>query len=386
MKQNSKRSLCLLLACGLLACTACQSAPAAPAPTDAQDSAGLPNPLVTVSDPAAFEPLGVRIDAPTGAQNVVYVVIADEIAQVQFTLDGRDYTYRASLSKEDIAGVYETFDNEAHGVEADGTDWHASVTIRTIDGGKGGALASFAYDSAQYTLFTSSSVTVEAMGDLAVQLAEASCPKNPPTQATAAPDCAVSSAISPERAASLSAMQPVLDSILRTVGVEQTAVWPAQNADTGLFTALYLLAVNWRSTAPGLTIDGGTLFVPRQRMNEWAGALGEAFSDLPELPTDADFLRYDPDKQVYAMELSDMGASSTYIEAMDAPGDGVYHVTLGLYDESGVRLGGLVFTLVDNPFLDGATNKTQRSESDAASIENPEFLYAVRAAGTEPVA
>ncbi len=178
-----KRFIAILLAAALLTAAGCTGTQT---DGEAQDGDGvqIPNPIVEVEDAAAFEELGISFDAPEGAADVVYSIISDEIAQIQFTYGGRAYTYRASCVTdiEDMHGVYETFDDTEQGVEADGADWYASVRIRTVDGGKSGALASWSYDPVNYTLWTADEVDTEAISALAVGLAEGVFPRD------AAPD------------------------------------------------------------------------------------------------------------------------------------------------------------------------------------------------------
>jgi uncharacterized lipoprotein YajG len=58
----------------------------------AEETTQLPNPIVDVESSADFEPLGVSITTPEGAENVTYSIIANVTAQINFTLDGRAYT------------------------------------------------------------------------------------------------------------------------------------------------------------------------------------------------------------------------------------------------------------------------------------------------------
>lgn len=141
--------------------------------TPPEPQAGLPNPIVEVEDASDFEKLGVSIDAPEGATDVRYSIISDKLAQVDFTLDGASYTYRAAITEdeeEDISGVYETFDEES-AISVDGLDWYAIIVIKSNEAGKG-ALASWQYLPAQFTLYTPDSVDSETITNLATLLAE----------------------------------------------------------------------------------------------------------------------------------------------------------------------------------------------------------------------
>ena len=97
----------------------------------------IPNPFVEVSGADDFKSIGITLDAPAGAQNVQYTIIDNEIAEVRFTVDGKNYTTRASAQSGDFSGLYgseeqlETID-AAHNallsaVQIDGTQWYKIV-------------------------------------------------------------------------------------------------------------------------------------------------------------------------------------------------------------------------------------------------------------------
>ena len=75
-----------------------------------EQNSQIPNPVVEVKGSEDFQTLGIVLTAPEGAQSANYSIIAKTTAQIQFTLDGRAYTYRAAKTTDDISGVYETFD------------------------------------------------------------------------------------------------------------------------------------------------------------------------------------------------------------------------------------------------------------------------------------
>ena len=67
------------------------------------------NPLMPVENAEAFSSLlDLQLDAPEGAEEVQYTVISNQIAQIDFLLDGRSYTLRAARSQEDFSGLYGT--------------------------------------------------------------------------------------------------------------------------------------------------------------------------------------------------------------------------------------------------------------------------------------
>ncbi len=93
-------SMVALMGCmvALVACAPKEEAPA---------EAGMENPIVAVDNADAFADLGITIDAPEGATDVTYNIIAEETAEVNFKLDGADYNLRASkiLKDAELHGI-----------------------------------------------------------------------------------------------------------------------------------------------------------------------------------------------------------------------------------------------------------------------------------------
>lgn len=137
---------------------------------------GLPNPVRETGGASAFEPLGLYIDAPSGSTGIVYSVIENRLAQVTFTLEDSVYAYRAAYSEDDISGVYAVFDAEESTIDAAGDDWEATIVIRLIDGGTRGALASWRYGEASFTLYTPDPTDANDMGILSVIMASSAYP------------------------------------------------------------------------------------------------------------------------------------------------------------------------------------------------------------------
>lgn len=54
------------------------------------------SPFEDVDGPEGFEKLGFTIDAPESAENLYYCIYDGEIARVDFTLNGHEYTYEAA--------------------------------------------------------------------------------------------------------------------------------------------------------------------------------------------------------------------------------------------------------------------------------------------------
>lgn len=96
--------LAVIIAAGLLL-PRLLNAPGSNDPYDSDPPELGGSPIVDVSGAQEFERLGFTIDAPDGAGNVSYQILDGKIAQVLFSLDGREYTYRAAGLDGDFSGA-----------------------------------------------------------------------------------------------------------------------------------------------------------------------------------------------------------------------------------------------------------------------------------------
>ena len=149
----------------------------APAETGTRAESGtatqeLPNPMAEVKDVLAFEAIGVHMVLPEGAEDTSFFIINQEVADAQFTLDGVAYTYRASDTAEDFAGIFERFKDEAIAQNYDYGETSLEVLIKTTD--SGGRLASWEWGSTKYTLYTAAQVDDDTITDLTMHLVELS--------------------------------------------------------------------------------------------------------------------------------------------------------------------------------------------------------------------
>ena len=88
------------------------------------------SPFEDVQSAADFEEkLGFVIDAPEGAENVTYCIYDGEIARVDFTLDGRGYTYEAAK----LDGNFSRADGEAVGSTALNAGYGATLDRVSLD-------------------------------------------------------------------------------------------------------------------------------------------------------------------------------------------------------------------------------------------------------------
>ncbi len=63
------------------------------------------NPYVKQDTSAAFADLGIVMDAPEKTENVEYTIIANQMAQIDFTFKGHDYTLRATKKEMDLQAI-----------------------------------------------------------------------------------------------------------------------------------------------------------------------------------------------------------------------------------------------------------------------------------------
>ena len=128
-------------------------------------SAQIPNPIVEVDGSADFASLGFVITPYQTAKDVRYSIIGGTVAQIDFTLDGESYTYRAAKTTDDISGVYATFD-KSQPFDLEGPNFTLNISVKTINGGADGALATWAYEGINYTFYTPSSTDYDEMTDV----------------------------------------------------------------------------------------------------------------------------------------------------------------------------------------------------------------------------
>jgi hypothetical protein len=131
-----------------------------------EPAAQLPNPVVEVEDSTDFDELGFIITPHQQADSVSYSIISNTIAQIIFTLDGETFTYRAAKTTEDISGVYETFDALPQTLDLAGPGFTVTILVRTIDGGSGGALATWNFEDVTYSFYTSDKTDYDALTDV----------------------------------------------------------------------------------------------------------------------------------------------------------------------------------------------------------------------------
>lgn len=131
-----------------------------------QEQVQIPNPIVEVEGSADFSDLGFIITPHQQAQSASYSIIGGKVAQINFTLDDKTYTYRGAVTTDDISGVYETFDPLPQSLDLEGPGFKVSIVVKTIDGGEKGALAEWSYEDVKYTFYTPDKTNFEDLTDV----------------------------------------------------------------------------------------------------------------------------------------------------------------------------------------------------------------------------
>ena len=161
----------------ILYVASCKVSPSVPAQTTASASSPtpvataeptsqIPNPIVEVEGSADFSDLGFIITPHQQADSASYNIIGGKVAQIIFTLNGKTYTYRGAVTTDDISGVYETFDPDPQSLDLEGLGFTVNVAIKTVDGGKQGALAEWSFDDVRYSFYTADPTDYEKLTDV----------------------------------------------------------------------------------------------------------------------------------------------------------------------------------------------------------------------------
>lgn len=143
----------------------------APAQSEPENTA-LSNPMAEVDSVLAFEKIGVHMVLPEDVAEPAYFIINGEVADVRFSLNDVAYTYRASDTAEDFAGIFERFTEDVMTETCGSGEQQTQIEIKTTE--SGGRLAAWEWGSTKYSLYTSSPVSDADIRDLAFSLAELS--------------------------------------------------------------------------------------------------------------------------------------------------------------------------------------------------------------------
>ena len=126
----------------------------------------IPNPIVEVEGAADFSDLGFIITPHQQADTASYSIIGGKVAQIIFTLNGQTFTYRGSVTTEDISGVYETFDPNPESLYLEGPGFKVDLVVKTISGGEKGAVAEWSYEDVRYSFYTPDPTNFDDLTDV----------------------------------------------------------------------------------------------------------------------------------------------------------------------------------------------------------------------------
>ena len=148
----------------------------------------------------------------------------------------------------------------------------------------------------------------------------------------------------------LTAMGPVLDSLVRNMGIEGEVAYSAEDAEL-VWTQLYLHGVNWGFLNEGVQVDK-QVRVPGEVLRGYAQAAFAGMEALPEMPADMSGIEYDAATDAYV--LSGLGDAGVYtyivIERYAERTDGSVLALVDLYNtETNMRLGSLLVDMVPAP-------------------------------------
>jgi len=174
---------------------------------------------------------------------------------------------------------------------------------------------------------------------------ELSAPAEPAPEATPAPSEAPDTQAPDAVAeADVQAMMPALDSIARAMGLESAISYSAEDGEL-VWSALYLMGADWGMLHPAAGMEEEGIIIPQAAMEELAAAAFGQMGELPPIPGEmAELISYEGEREAYILTPSVTDGIYTMIEHWAGEGEAV-SVTLGMYDNDGVRLGGMVFTL-----------------------------------------
>ena len=157
--------------------------------------------------------------------------------------------------------------------------------------------------------------------------------------------------ISEEDGRNINAMLPIMDSIVRSIGIDSDTKYDAKSEDL-IWSVLYLTGVNWgmsiepETAEPTVTTDEqGYVTVPASTMEDYAAAAFGGDRSIPKIAVSfAESVTFTDSAEAYRLAPSDMGDTIARIDGITPDGSAV-RVSTGLYLGSGERLGGMVFTL-----------------------------------------
>ena len=167
-------------------------------------------------------------------------------------------------------------------------------------------------------------------------------------------------------------MVPVLDSMMRTMGIEGEFAYDA-NSPHIFWTQLSQLGANWGHLNPLVTQESGKLVIPTSVMQEYAAASFSGMESFPAIPQEITSIRFDAATNTYRVTMSDKARTHIIIERYAYVADGTLLVGVGLYDSQSLeRLGGQLVQMADANQDNAAANQPFSYEVKASWAESPE--------------
>ena len=115
--------------------------------------------MTAVTDETAFQSLGVYMALPEEAEDPLCFILNGEVAEIQFSYHEIPYSYRASNTAEDFAGIFERFTDQILTVEFKDLEGGETVSAQIRTTQSGGRFASWKWKDTSYTLYTASNVS-----------------------------------------------------------------------------------------------------------------------------------------------------------------------------------------------------------------------------------
>lgn len=128
-----------------------------------------PEAKTEVEGPEFFAEVGADIEAPAGAENARYFLVSKRIAEILFTRNEVQYSYRASQLEEDLTGIRDA--QALEGVQA--TVGRLAIPIQAI---QDGYLAVWKWGGISYSLTADSQAGGEIVKSLVEELARETMP------------------------------------------------------------------------------------------------------------------------------------------------------------------------------------------------------------------
>ena len=173
----------------------------------------------------------------------------------------------------------------------------------------------------------------------------------------------------------LDAMQPVFDSIIRSMRAQPEDKQRYDSADPDFFwSVLYHLCTNFAKRHPLVEETDGQYRVPRKVMQEFASACFGEYNDLLELPAESGIV-YDESRDAYLAGMSDMGDSYTQIVSYEMEGEEQYALQIDLLTSGEeVPLATYHFIVTANPYIDGISDPIFYYTVWYAEVEQTELI------------